>query len=352
METKAQNLHLSELKRQLEDCFPANPWIYWADLLGSVSIGYGAFILADHAPLFSAIQIFAFFLSVFALYRATLFIHELTHQERKDLPGFSLAWNLLIGVPMMIPSLMYRGVHIDHHKRNSYATGEDGEYLPFGASPFWKTALYISQSFYLPIALWIRFGILGPLSLSSVKMRSFVMKRMSSLAIRFDTERKIPHGKDLRHWYAQEFLCFLVVLGMFFLFVTDTLSLGTLGHIYLQTSCMFLINSIRTVVAHRYLHKDETPMEFTDQLLDSVNLDGNAIICELVAPVGLRYHGLHHLFPTIPYHNLGIAHRRLVEILPKDSFYFSTIEPSLFSALKTHWKNTELASLNVPHKTA
>lgn len=352
MENKAQNLHLAELKRQMEDCFPVNPWIYWADLLASVSVGYGAFVLADHSPFLSWIQIFAFFTSVFALYRASLFIHELTHQERKDLPGFSFVWNLLVGIPMGVPSLMYRGVHIDHHKRNSYATEEDGEYLPFGASPFWKTALYLAQSLYLPMALWIRFGLIGPLSLFSRRLRLFTMKRLSSLAIRFDTERKLPNGTDLRHWYVQEFLCFVFLLGMFYLFAADILSLGTLGHIYLQTVVMFFINSVRTIVAHRYMHKDGTPMTFADQLLDSVNLEGNPVICELVAPVGLRYHGLHHLFPAIPYHNLGIVHRRLLETLPAGSFYHATIEPSLFAALRTHWKNTEAASMASGHKPA
>jgi len=29
------------------------------------------------------------------------------------------------------------------------------------------------------------------------------------------------------------------------------------------------------------------------------------------APVGLRYHALHHYFPGIPYHNLGFAYQRL-----------------------------------------
>jgi fatty acid desaturase len=30
------------------------------------------------------------------------------------------------------------------------------------------------------------------------------------------------------------------------------------------------------------------------------------------APVGLRYHALHHLLPSLPYHSLGEAHRRLM----------------------------------------
>jgi fatty acid desaturase len=341
METKGKNLSLAELKKVLEDCFPANPWIYWADFLCSVALGYGAFVLTEFLPFFSFTQILAFLVSVLAIYRAVLFIHELTHQERRHLPGFSVAWNLLVGVPTLFPSFMYRGVHIDHHKKNSYSTVEDGEYLPLGASPYWKTLAYVAQSLFLPALVVLRFGVLGPLSLAHPALRRQLMEKASSLAIRFDTKRKIPSGTDLRRWYAQEFLCFLYLLGMAYLFASGTLSFGTLAHIYLAMVAMFTLNSIRTVVAHRYRNLSGDEISFQDQLLDSVNIEGNPIVAELVAPVGLRYHGLHHLFPTLPYHNLGIAHRRLREQLPADSFYHQTVEPSFAAALRSHWKNTQ-----------
>jgi hypothetical protein len=94
MENKGQSLPLSELKKLLADCFPVNPWIYWSDFLFSLTLGYSAFVLTEFLPLFSLAQIAAFVVSVLAIYRAALFIHELTHQERNALPGFSLAWNL------------------------------------------------------------------------------------------------------------------------------------------------------------------------------------------------------------------------------------------------------------------
>ena len=37
--------------------------------------------------------------AVIALYRAGSFIHELTHIRKNSLPGFRLAWNILVGVP-------------------------------------------------------------------------------------------------------------------------------------------------------------------------------------------------------------------------------------------------------------
>jgi fatty acid desaturase len=341
MENKGQNLQMANLKKLLDDCFSSNPWIYWGDLHFSCLLGYGAFALTEFFPFLSFPQILFFFISAFAIYRAVLFIHELTHQERRHLPGFSLAWNLLVGVPTLFPSFMYRGVHIDHHKRNSYSTEHDGEYLPLGASPFWKTLAYLAQSFYLPFLVVLRFAILGPVSLVHPSLRRLLMEKGSALAIRFDAKRKIPSGVDLRNWYVQECLCFLYLLGITYLFLSGMLGLGTLVHFYLAMVTMFFLNSLRTVVAHRYRNRSGAPLGFQDQLLDSVNIEGNMVVAELIAPVGLRYHALHHLFPTIPYHNLGIAHRRLRTELPSNSFYHLTAEPSLWAAIRTHWRNTQ-----------
>ena len=54
----------------------------------------------------------------------------------------------------------------------------------------------------------------------------------------------------------------------------------------------------------------------------------------LVAPVGLRYHALHHWIPSLPYHNLGRAHRLLVDALTPDAPYGRTIEPGFTPALR------------------
>ena len=345
METSVKSqeigLPLPQLKKMLEDCFQPKPWIYWTDFLLSSAIGYGAFVLTEFLPLFSLEQTLAFLVSVFALYRAVLFTHELTHQDRRKLPGFSVAYNLLAGIPFLVPSFMYRGVHTDHHRKNSYATQEDGEYIAFGAAPFWKSVAYICQSFYLPLVLVLRFGLIGPISLVHPKLRTLVMKKASSMAIRFDADRKIPTGVDLRNWYVLEFLCFLYVWGMAYVFASGLLPMGTLAHIYALAVTAFLVNSVRTVVAHRYRNKELSEVSFQDQLLDSVNLEGNPIIGELMAPVGLRFHGLHHLFNAMPYHSLGIAHRRLRAQLPKDSVYHLTVEPGIFAAFCTLYRNTK-----------
>ena len=62
-------------------------------------------------------------------------------------------------------------------------------------------------------------------------------------------------------------------------------------------------------------------MSVTAQFLDSVNVPPPTLLPALWAPVGLRYHALHHLLPSVPYHALGAAHRRLVAALGAQSPY-------------------------------
>ena len=71
-----------------------------------------------------------------------------------------------------------------------------------------------------------------------------------------------------------------------------------------------------------------------EQLEDSVNIEGHWFWTELFFPLGLRYHALHHLFPSIPYYNLGRAHRRLMATLPEDSAYRATVYPSYWSVVR------------------
>src|SRR3546814_19842054 len=77
---------------------------------------------------------------------------------------------------------------------------------------------------------------------------------------------------------------------------------------------------IRTLVAHLWENDGEV-LTVTGQFLDSVNVPPPGLLPELWAPVGLRYHALHHLLPGVPYHSLAEAHRRLKNALPADSQY-------------------------------
>jgi fatty acid desaturase len=96
---------------------------------------------------------------------------------------------------------------------------------------------------------------------------------------------------------------------------------------------MTFLNQLRTAVAHRWDNDGEV-MAPLDQFLDSVNVPPPALLPFLWAPVGLRYHALHHLMPRLPYHNLGTAHARLVEALPADHDYRRAEERELAPAMR------------------
>jgi fatty acid desaturase len=52
----------------------------------------------------------------------------------------------------------------------------------------------------------------------------------------------------------------------------------------------------------------------------------------------LRFHALHHIFPTMPYHALATAHRRLIRQLPPDSPYRRCSADTLTGVLATLWR--------------
>ena len=61
----------------------------------------------------------------------------------------------------------------------------------------------------------------------------------------------------------------------------------------------------------------------------SVNVPPPGQLAELWAPVGLRYHALHHLLPSMPYHSYPEAHRRLSRELAPPSTYHEANHPGL-----------------------
>ena len=114
------------------------------------------------------------------------------------------------------------------------------------------------------------------------------------------------------------------------------LPLGFLIQAFATGFFICLVNNVRTLGAHRFTN-DGRELTFVEQLLDSVNYPKFSIIAEMWGPVGLRYHALHHLFPSLPYHNLGQAHELLMAELPADSPYRQTNSDSLWQSLKRLW---------------
>ncbi|MHA6720960.1 fatty acid desaturase family protein [Sphingomonas sp. RS6] len=301
--------------------------IYWTDFLLSSAVGYAGLALAILATL-PLLAIAGGIVAVLALYRAGLFIHELTHVKHSLLPGFRLAWNLVIGVPLMMPSFMYEGVHSLHHARTRYGTDQDPEYLPLALMKPWTLPVFLLVSVFAPIALLIRFAILAPASMLSPKLRRIVVARYSGLQINPSFERRPPEGELRNQWRWQELGASLFAIGLLAAVATGVVSLHAFLVYLVVLASVAVINQVRTLVAHLWENEGE-PLTVTAQYLDSVNVPGPSFLPYLWAPIGLRYHALHHLLPSVPYHALGTAHRRLAAALEPASAYHKANYPTL-----------------------
>jgi fatty acid desaturase len=328
---------IAEARHIIKDLFTPKPIVYWADFLLSAGVGMACFWLVRRVlPSFSLAQAAAFALCCLSFYRAALFAHELTHLRAGTFRGFRIAWNLFCGIPFLIPSFTYY-THIDHHTRKHYGTSRDGEYIPLAKRARWHLLFYLCQPFVIPVIAVVRFLILAPVCWFSRPVRDWVHRHASSMVMDPTYIRPLPTRQVLRVIRLQECLCFLWTAGVAAALIAGIVPYGFLTTAYLVSVCILFLNALRTLGAHHYTN-DGGEVMFVDQLLDSVNYPNHPLLSELWAPVGLRFHALHHLFPSLPYHNLATAHRRLIAGLPPDSPYRQTESRSLTASLVRLWR--------------
>jgi fatty acid desaturase len=116
--------------------------------------------------------------------------------------------------------------------------------------------------------------------------------------------------------------------------------------LYLLGVSVLILNQLRLLADHHYQGEGDK-MSFSEHLLDSCNYTGRDFFTWLLYPFSIRFHALHHLFPSMPYHNLAAADGYLLETLPADSPYHQLTQPGwLAVARKT------VSARHTPHRHA
>lgn len=310
------------LQQADSDFFTVRPARYWFDFLLSLTLAYGFGTVYLVAPLGSWQQVLAYVLTVFWIYRLGSLVHEVCHLAHGEMRAFKVAWNLLVGVITLAPSPFFTRHHRDHHSQKLYGRPEDPEYIVnvFRRGNLASLLGYALLVAAYPLIVFCRF-FFAPLSFLHPRLRRWVLKHASSLTMNPRYERKLNRF-DRWAVTAIELLCWLrattmiaaVGLGLTHwtrLVLFYAVALGALG-----------LNQLRLLADHHF-ESHGRGLELDQHILDSCNYTGHDFMTWLLFPFAIRYHALHHLFPSLPYHNLQAAHGYLTAHLPVDSPYRS-----------------------------
>lgn len=319
-----------DLRKLVEDLHGIDSKRVYCELFITAVVAWSCYF-ALFLDFVSSIKIILYLISSIAFYRGLSFIHEVAHFDN-TVPHFRLVYNTLFGVPCRVPSYSLR-THKYHHGIKTFATLEDPEYERWTQRKAYFLLRPFILSFFYPLFLTIRFTIL-PLfyPLMSLELKKNIYQKMSSFVMNLKYKR--PFSPDeYSQMQAQDTACALY----FIIFVILTTYFGVFkyayGIWYAQIMFISLMNTYRALVAHRYqAHQADpstTPRDL--QINDSVTIEGS-FLTEIWAPIGLRYHSTHHMFPSIPYYNLAHAHKRLKAAVDIDHPYSKTIDPSFIVA--------------------
>lgn len=327
MDAQTERQWIREAHAQVEDLFAHKPLVYWADLLLSATAAWSASALYFLAAPGSVWQIIGLLLAGVFFYRAGTFMHEIIHMARSEMIGFKRAWNLLVGIPLLMPWILYRN-HIEHHSRAHFGTPRDGEYLPLASAPLLESLKYMLKLPLLSLMALARFGLAGPLSRLHPKAREWLLTRGSAYVSNPYYEKSFPH-KERVHLDRVEWLVFAWILFWVAMTVFGPVEAIHWLMAWLLHAWTLGLNWVRNLAAHSYANRGDT-MSHLAQLEDSVNITGQTWLTVWLFPVGLRYHALHHLFPGLPYHNMGQAHRRLMTHFGPQSPYARACHDNYF----------------------
>jgi fatty acid desaturase len=278
--------------------------VYWADFGLAIALFWALLGFAAFTSHFAWAAL-AVVPASLALYRAALFSHEIGHFGKRSVPGFTLAWNALCGVPIGMPSFMLKS-HADH----SYGTARDPEYLPFAAYPQIKRAFWIGM-LLTPWMYAFRALVLVPLAWVAKPVRVWLRARMSYMTMNSAYSPSSDFQKLTRFDLMVEAATTLWAYGLLALMVSGALPWRFAALVLLCMTAANLLNAWRTLRAHKYMSVGHA-VDAAGQLRDSTTFTLPAALGELLCPVGQRFHAAHHLFPYLPYHALAQAHERVM----------------------------------------
>lgn len=323
----------SVFKNSESDFHQVKPWLYWRDMLVGGAIAYTAAGIYVSAPAFSIVQIIAFLVAIFWLYRVGSLVHEVAHLGRHEMTGFKVAWNILIGIPTLTPSTFFTGHHRDHHTQRVYGTPQDPEYVVNVC----RRGSVLNLIFYFlivalfPLVVFLRFA-LAPLTFISPRVREFSLRRLSAFTFNWKYERPIQRI-DRKRFAALELMCCLraiAIPGAVLFGVTEPSRILLL---YSLGASVVVMNQLRQLADHHF-EGDGDNLSMGEHIMDSCNYEGKDPLTWLFFPFAIQYHALHHMFPSLPYHNLASAHQYLMTELPGDSPYRELTQPGWWSVAK------------------
>jgi len=244
-------------------------------------------------------------IAILATLRAAYFVHEIAH-SRHVLPGFELAWNLVVGVWVLLPSFM-ADAHVDHHRVATYGTARDPEYEPVATWSRWELVKSIAVLAIVPPLLVVRFGVIGPCAWLIPALRRIAWQRLSTLQTNREYVRSLV-GMSSARAIAFELAATAALATLTIAISTGVLPLRVAFIWWAVTGAALMLNQARTLLAHGYV-----PIARARTLSEQVADTRTALrtAAWLVYPVGTRYHAVHHLVPSLPYHALAAADRQL-----------------------------------------
>ena len=299
------------LKASPQNFHQVKPWIYWRDMLVGAGIAYTAAFYYVGAPAFSIVQIVSFLVAVFWLYRVGSLIHEVAHLGSQEMTAFKVAWNVLVGIPTLTPSTFFTGHHRDHHSQRVYGTEQDPEYVinvcPRGSIV--NLIVYFMVVAVFPLLVFFRF-LIAPLTFISPRVREFTLHRMSAFTFNWKYHR--PVGKINRTRFALlELACFVRAVGIPGAVLLGVTEPSRILQLYLLGAAVVTLNQLRQLADHHF-EGDGENLSMSEHILDSCNYVGKDPLTWLLFPFAIQYHALHHMFPSLPYHNLALTHNFLI----------------------------------------